>query len=165
MSVKEAVLLGAIKDNTALVPASVVVTNSTSPAYVSGDVINTTKTISSIGVTGNFSAKLESITLKENGGLSPDLSLVFLRAAPSGGTYTDNAALVWGSGDMANVVAVNSIVSADWIVTASKSMTTLSGLAQVIGSNSTDFFMLIIAKSGYAPLTTTNLTIELGFSR
>src|SRR5262245_9823159 len=80
------------------------ITTSASPDYADGDVISGIVTLSGVFQLANRSAILRSVMLKDAAGQAPALSLLFFRATPSGGTYTDNSAIVFGSGDVGNCI-------------------------------------------------------------
>ena len=141
------------------------ITSSASPDYVAGDVIDTTKTLSSVMSASGRQAVLKTVTVKDAAGQAPAMSLLFFRAAPSGGTYTDNAALAWGAGDLGNLIGVVRIASSDYYTLAGKSSVTLSGLDMLMGSASSDLSMLIIADAAYNGASTSDLSMELCFEQ
>lgn len=141
------------------------VTVSTSPAYSEGDCIGGIITLSNINIAGGGAVRLESISLNENGGASPDLKFIFFKSTPSGGTYTDNQTVSWGAGDMANRVGLVKVLAANWDLIGSKAMVSNSDLNQIMTTNGTDAYLIIAAGSAYTPSSTTNLTVKLGFSR
>jgi hypothetical protein len=141
------------------------ITVSNTPAYSIGDSVGVITTLSSVNITGDTVATLNTITIKENGGLVPSLSLMFFRSLPTG-TFTDNAAIAFASTDMALLVGLVRINTSDWYTLAGKSMVCLADIGNIMGSANTDFHMVIAADSTYAPVTaTTQLTIECGFRR
>lgn len=111
------------------------------------------------------SALLRSLVAKDAGGQAPALTFLFFRASPSGGTYTDNEALVWGAGDHAKLVGVVRIAAADWYTLVSKSQAALGGIDAILGSATSDLYMLIIADGAWNAGATTDLTVELGFEQ
>lgn len=152
----------------ALVPGVVIrptITISASPDYSAGDSIGGIVTLSSVMYASGRSAKLTSLTLKENGGQAPALTCIFFRATPSDGTYTDNAAIVWGSGDSANMIGAVEVVAGDWYTVASKSVATLAGLDQIHGAAASDLFLIIVADGAYNAGGASDLTAEISYQR
>jgi hypothetical protein len=144
-------------------PSSVAVT--TSGAYAAGDVVGGIIEITTVNAASGRPVDLASIVVSDKNGNAVDLFLFFFRATPSGGTYTDNSALVWGSGDVANVVASVKILSTDWMVAASQSVVgvELGWLSDVDG---TSVFLLIVCPTGSTPTYTNgNLALNLAFDR
>ena len=141
------------------------VTISASPDYAAADVVGGIITLSSVMSSTGRQAKLTSITLKDAGGQAPAISILLFRATPSGGTYTDNETLVWGSGDLANLVAVVTVLAADWYTRVSKSVVSVGGIDVIVGSATTDLYMLVIADAAWNAAATTDLTVSLAFEQ
>ena len=141
------------------------ITLSASPDYSANDVVGGIITLTSVAARDADEVVLRSVVLKDAGGQAPALTLLFFRATPSGGTYTDNAALVWGSGDLGNLVGSVQVLAADWLTRVGKSMVSIGGIEQVVGAAATDLFLLIVADATWNAAATTDLSIEIGFSR
>lgn len=133
---------------------------SASPDYAANDVIDGIKTLSDVAVSG-AGALLKSVTLKEPGGQTPAMTLLFFKATPAGGTYGDNGALVWGSGDLANLVGVVRILTTDWVTIVAKSFVSVGDINQLLKTAVDDLFLLVIADGTFN--ATADMTIELGF--
>lgn len=155
----------------ALAPGVVIrptITISATPDYSIGDVVGGIITLSGVMEASGRQAELQTVVLKENGGQSPALSLIFFRATPAAGTYTDNAQLIWGAGDAGNIVGVVRVLVTDWLIpgaSTNKAMVDLSRLGKLMGSATSDLYLLIIADSAYNAAATTDLTAEFAFER
>lgn len=136
---------------------------SATPDYAANDVIDRIKTLSNAVDGGPPGAVLTSVTIKEPGGQTPAMTLLFFKATPAGGTYADNTALVWGTNDLANLVGVVRILTTDWITIVSKSMVSVGDIGQFCKSANTDLYMLVIADEAFN--ASADVTIELGLER
>ena len=143
------------------------ITTSASPDYSAGDAVGG-GVITVTGVMPQSSgglAYLRSLTLKDTSGQAPALSFLFFRATPTGGTYTDNSALDFGSTDVGNLVGVVRIAASDWYTVDAHSLVSLGAIDILMVSNSADLYMLIVADATWNASATTNLSLELGFER
>lgn len=140
---------------------------STTPAYVSGNVVGGLLTLPGVMMAPQGVALLRSVTLKDAAGVGPALSLLFFRATPSGGYYRDNAPLVLGASDVANLIAVVRVLSTDWYTPSGSgaSFVCAGGIDQVMKSATADLFVVIVADGAYTALATTNLSVEIGFEQ
>jgi hypothetical protein len=93
-------------------------------------------------------------------------NLYFFKATPSGGTYTDNAGLAWGTGDAANKVGQLKSVAADYIAdgTTQEASACYQNLNMKMPVSATTLFMLIVVQ-GAATITNGTLTINLEFDQ
>lgn len=146
--------------NNRYVGTSVTPTLSTSPAYISGDCIGGSSISFSLTSSAN---ETNCLTLGDKNGATPDLLFLFLKSAPSGGTYTDNSAIVLSDTDVTNITGMANVLSSDWVVVGGKSFVAISGIGQYI-QNAT-IRALIVATGGYAPVTTSQLVIHIGVKR
>lgn len=144
----------------------VIPTMSASPDYAIGEVLGGIQTITSASLSTGKPIKLTSVTAKDKTGLTPAFTLLFFSATPSGGTYTDNAALVLGSGDLANLVGAVKFVAGDWYVPVAGSGVAAKGeIGLVLSLAATSLFMLVIMDSTWNAASTSDLQIELGIER
>lgn len=143
----------------------VVIANGTGTPYEAGDVVGAITTLSDVNITGDTVARWKSLSVSENGGQAPALSFIVFRETPAGGTYNDNATVVWNSGDMAKRVGLARILTSDWYTVAGKSMVTIGGIEQVLGSLNTNYFILCIVDSAYTSSGTSAITAKFGFSK
>ena len=143
------------------------ITVSATPDYAAGDVVGGIITLASVMAATGRQALLRSVALKDATGAGPALSLLFFRATPAGGTYTDNAAIVFGAADDDNLVGVVRVVAADWYTPSGggKSFVSLGGIDVVMGSVTSDLYLLIVADGAYNAAATTDLTAEIGFEQ
>lgn len=141
------------------------ITTSASPDYSANDVVGGIITLSSVMAAAGRSAILKSVTLKDASGQAPALTLLFFRATPAAGTYTDNGALAWGAGDLANLVGVVKVLAADWYTQASKSLLAIGGIDLLMGAAASDLFLLIVADATWNAASTSDLTAEFGFDQ
>lgn len=141
------------------------ITISATPDYAVGDVIGGIITLTSIPSASGGKAKLVSANVVDKAGQSPQFSMYFFKATPSGGTYTDNAAIVWGSGDGANAIGTVSFVSADYNTVGGISFSTMGEINQMHVATATSIFVLIIADATYNAASTSDLIVTFGYER
>jgi len=137
------------------------------PDYSALDVVGGIQTITGASLVTARPIKVKSLVLKDKGGQGPALTFMFFKATPTGGTYTDNGALVLGSGDLANLVGTIQVVAGDWYTPVSGSkVASLSGFDMVIDVDSVDLFALIIHDgAAWNAASTSDLQVELGIER
>lgn len=139
------------------------VTITATPDYSAGDCVGGIVTVSSaVNTKSNRPIRLTNVTLTDNAGQAPALSLLFFRATPAGGTYTDNSALVLDASDIADLVGVVRIAAADWYTVSSKSLVAVNDLNMIMDITTTSLFMLVVADGAYNAGATTDLTVKLG---
>ena len=80
------------------------ITLSASPDYSANDVVGGIITLTSVAARDADEVVLRSVVLKDAGGQAPALTLLFFRATPSGGTYTE---ALTSNGASANAVLVD----------------------------------------------------------
>ena len=139
---------------------------STTPDYQAGDVVGT---IISLAVLSTAVAgakfRLKSVHVADEAGQAPALLLYFFTATPTGGTYTDNAAVVWGALDGNREQGVVSIAAANYVTVAGKSSQSLSGIDQIHVPSDASIFMLVIANGAYNAAADGNLIITVSWER
>ena len=131
--------------------------------YVTSGIITLTGVMSSSG----RQAMLRSATLKDAGGQSPALSLLFFRATPASGTYTDNTGVAFGASDDDNLVGVVRVAAADWYVPSGSGKAFVAKADLLVccegSTTSNDLYMLIVADGAYDAVATNDLTVAIGF--
>lgn len=145
------------------VSISPTLTISASPDYADGDVVSGIVTFPTVNYASGKGVVLDKLTLCEDSGQAPALRIIFFKATPASGTYTDNSALAWGAGDLANIVGGFSVATADWVVTVSKSEVTYKDLNIPMAASATSLFALIIAKGVYNAAATDDLLLTATF--
>ena len=133
---------------------SIAVTTSGS-GYLSGYVVGTIIPLSTVNAASGRRVRLQSVQINDAGGQACPFHIYFFKATPSGGTYTDKTALVWGSGDNANKVGSLNILSSFYLTDASQSTLSYGGLAMDMGVGATTLYALIIAEGSTPSPTAT----------
>ncbi len=133
------------------VPVSKSVAVTTTGAYAAGDVVGGIISLATVNYATGRRVSLRSIQVSDKGNNSLALDIYFFKATPAAGTYTDNAALVWGTGDSANKVGQIRIAAGDWIADGSQASVNLSGMDMCMSVAATTLFALIVCPSGSAP--------------
>lgn len=133
-------------------------------SYVAGDVVGGIISLTTVNLASGRRVSLKSLQVNDKGGVAPALHLYFFKATPSGGTYTDNAQLVWGSGDSANKVGQFNVATADYLTDISQSSANYSGLTMDLPVSATTLFVLIVSQGSYT-ITNGNLTLDLEFNQ
>lgn len=96
-------------------------------AYGNGDVIGSVKTIGGGSGLLNPHVILNGVIVKDTSGQTAQLDIVFFNEAPTG-TYTDNAAAAIAAADVARIIGIVSVVTADWKAIGSQSFAPKSDL-------------------------------------
>lgn len=132
--------------------------------YASGDVIGGIIELTYVNLESGRPVALRSLTLRDKNGNAIAMEIYFFKATPTGGTYTDNGAIAWGSGDAANCVGTLAVAAADWLTSNSMSFVNYSGLGMKMPITGTSLFAIILAK-GAATLTDGNFTLDGQFDQ
>lgn len=141
------------------------VTISASPDYSAGDGAGGIISLTTVNSASGRPVKLVSVTAKDDGNQGPALTLLFFKATPAGGTYTDNAALVIDATDLADLVGVVRILSTDWVTISSKKMVAVGGIDQLMAVSATTLFLLVSVDGAWNAASTSDLTLEFGFEQ
>lgn len=128
--------------------------------YASGDCVGGIISLTTVNSATGRRVVLKSVQVNDKDGNAIAIEIYFFKATPAAGTYTDNAALAWGTGDSANKVGQLSILAADWLTTNSQSSVNIGDLSMKMAVAATTLFMLIVAK-GAATFTNGNLKLQL----
>ena len=153
----------------AVLPTESVISKTVTPTtsganYASGDVVGGIQSITTVNYASGRRVALKSVQINDKNGNAIAMDIYFFKATPSGGTYTDNAALAWGTGDSANKVGQLAVAAADWLTDNSQSSVNYSNMDMKLLISSTTLFMLIIPKAA-ATFTNGNLTMQLEFNQ
>lgn len=147
--------------NLAPYPNSQPITLTTTGAgYISGDVVQGIIALPNVNFQPGRRVVLKSIQVNDKSGVAPSLNIYFFSASPSGGTYTDNAPLVWGTGDSALKVGQVSILQANYLTDISQSAVNISGLTMKLAVAATSLFVLVVSEGSYT-LAASSYTIQL----
>ena len=105
-----------------------------------------------------------SALVTDKGGNAPAITLLLFNALPSGGTYTDRAALVLSSADKAALTASIQFQAANYITPVSGfKVQELSEMFDVIPANaSLTLYGLIVVDTAFTPASTSDVSINLG---
>lgn len=128
-------------------------------SYASGDVVGGILELTNVAFDTGRPVTLRSLTLRDKNGNAVAMEIYFFKATPTGGTYTDNGALAWGTGDAANCVGCIAIAAGDWLTANSQSFVNISGLGMKMPVTGTSLFAIILAKAA-ATFTNGNLTLN-----
>lgn len=139
------------------------ITISASPNYDAADIAGGIISLTTVNNSTGRPVKLTSMTLTDDGNQGPALTFMFFKATPAAGTYTDNEALVWGAGDLANLVGVVRVLAADWITVVSEKILNLGDIGQIMPVAATTLFMLIHVDATWNAGGTADLKITFGF--
>lgn len=138
-------------------------TISASPDYSAGDCVGGILSFTVLNAGLGRPVKVKSLVVKDKNGQSPALSFLFFKSTPTGGTYTDNSALAFGSGDVANLTGVVRIVAGDYYVPVTgTSVAALGGIDQIMAVGAQTLFCLMVADSSLNAASTSDITLELG---
>jgi len=139
---------------------------SASPDYAAGDVVGTIIELAVLAAAvAGAKFRLKSVHVVDEAGQAPALLIYFFTATPTGGTYTDNTAVVWGALDGNREQGVVSVAAANYVTVAGKSSQTLSGIDQIHVPSAASIFMLVIANGAYNAAADGNLIITASWER
>jgi hypothetical protein len=137
-----------------------------SPDYTALDVAGGILTFANVATVSGRKALIDSITITDKAGQLPQVTLMLFKATPSGGTYTDNGALVLGSGDLANFVGHIKVVTGDYYTpVAGVAVATLSGLNLTVPVSATSLFGLLIVDAVWNAASTTDMILTINGRR
>lgn len=143
---------------------SKVVAPTTNGAYAAGDVVGGIISIPAVNSLTGRRVTLKSLQINDKGNNSALLNIYFFKATPAAGTYTNNAALVWGGGDSANKVGQVSVLAADWLSDGSQCSVNFSAMGMDMQVAATTLFMIIVAV-GAPTFAAGDLTMNMEFSQ
>ncbi len=136
----------------------------TGASYIAGDVVQGIISLSNINFASGRRVTLKSIQVNDKTNVAPSLNIYFFKSTPTGGTYTDNAPLVWGTGDYALKVGQVSILNANYLTDISQSSVNISGLTEKMAVAGTTLFMLVVSEGSYT-LAASSYTMQLEFDQ
>lgn len=132
--------------------------------YILGDCIGGIISLTTVNYASGRPVKLKSVCIKDKGGAAPAMHIEFYKSTPTGGTYTDNSAVVRGTTDSANRVGTVNVLAADYLTDITETTATFSGIDHQMSVNATTLFVLLIAQASFTE-TNGNLTVEWGFEQ
>lgn len=123
--------------------------------YDAGDCIGTSM---NLAISGRL--KLQSANLVDISNQGPALRILFFSAAPTGGTYTDNAPLVLSAADKAALIGNIEVAAGDWDTVASTKVLDLSNLNKILATGAN--YVLFVAEGTWNAAAATDLVVTLG---
>ena len=139
-----------------------VVIPASTTAYSIGDVVGGQLTVVNAARFTSWGLLIENINMFCDDALSPNLKVMFFQQSLTGGTYTDNAAMVLSSSDKGAWVANAEIPSGSWETLVSDAWVTVPTNIRIRPNATQDIRILIVAKSIFTLTASTNLRISLG---
>lgn len=147
---------------------SVTPTVSATPDYAQYDAVGGKQTLTSAAIASGGTVTLESLSVLDASGQSPQFDILIFNADPSSATITDNSAFV-PSTDLTKIIARIPVVTADWqLITSGIGVAQVSSdkLGQVItASGSANLFAAVVARGAINLASTTDLTFNYGFKQ
>lgn len=120
--------------------------------YVAGDSIGGILSFTSASYISGRPIRIENVSIIDKSHQTLACTLQFFTSTPSGGTYTDGSALVYGSGDYAKFKGQQRILAANWLsypATPSASFVEVAS-PRVVPIAATTLFALLIADASYS---------------
>lgn len=133
---------------------------SASPDYASGDCIGVPINIGDFDAIEGRVVELMSVVVKDLAAQGPTFTMYFFNGQPSGGTYTDNAAVSMNAADFAKFVGSYTVASASY-TTATYKFFSAPNIRQRLNVDSA-LWVVIVAGGAYNAGTAADLTIILG---
>lgn len=133
----------------------------TASGYTAGNVIGGIMTFASVLAAGSFNGILQSITAKfKAAAVTGSLEVAIFKASPSNGTYTDKSAATWNAADMANLLGVYTLASANSKL-GTMTIYNLDGIGKSLVGASQSLFAVVIVDGTPTPASTADFTLEL----
>lgn len=104
-------------------------------------------------------SSINSITLVDQEGVSPSLSILIFSEEPSGGDYVDSSPFSWGGTDTEKLTNLITVQSLNWKTVDGYSVVSLNELEAQTANGA---FLLILADSSYAVTSTSSLKLRVG---
>lgn len=136
-------------------------------AYVAGDSIGGVLTFANAAVLSGQPIIIDSVSIVDKSQQSIPCTFQWFSATPSGGTYTDGSALVYGSGDYAKFQAQTRFQASDWIsypATPTDGFASKNDLGTGVAIAATSLFALLIADASFS-LTAGDIIINVAGRR
>lgn len=156
--------------NIQIIPAQTPAIDAT-PDYAAGDSLFTTPL--EMKLNGSLGGKgvVQSVTITDKANQKPTLTILFFKAAPSGGTYTKNGQIALSAADRTNLLGKIDIASTDWttLATGVEAVATAYGPLPVRGATSSaggvtqhTVYFLVVVQSAYNAAAADDLTFAFG---
>lgn len=158
-----AVISGGGGGTTPYSPGALAITTS-GAAYIAGDCVGGIISIPTVNLSTGRRVALKGLTINDKGGVAPSLNIYFFPSTPTGGTYTDNAPLVWGSLDNALCCGHIQVLNGDYITDASQSGVTYGSLNIELDVTATTLYMIVVGEGNYM-INNGNLSIRPEFNQ
>lgn len=113
----------------------------------------------------NGTTELENMVLASVQAATPALTFLFFNDKPSGGTYTNNAALVLSAADVAKFVGAVSVAAGDWYSAGSRSFMSKNDVDLTMNTSTYDLWCVPVADAAVTFTTATDLTWHTCFER
>lgn len=159
--------------NIRMLPAQTPAIDAT-PDYAQFDSLFTTPLEWSLNNVAGGQGVIQSVIVTDKTNQKPTLTLLFFKAAPSGGAYTKNGGLVLSVADRANLCGKIEIASTDWTSLSGEAVATAYGPLPVKGYPTVGattpaalaaefkFYMLACVGAGYNAGAVDDLTFAIG---
>jgi hypothetical protein len=138
----------------------------TAASYSAGNVVGGLQTLSAALRTVNGTAILESLIIMDRAAQKAPMNVYIFSEAPAG-TYTDHAALSWGTGDDLLVLAVIPVAATDYQNTDnSKSFAFKSGLGIALkgtGGSNDNLYAVAVTSGTPTYAASTDVQFKFGF--
>lgn len=135
-------------------PGSIAIATS-GAGYVTGNVVGGIISIPTVNFLTGRRVSLTGLTINDKGGVAPALNIYFFPTTPTGGTYTDKVALVWGTADRALCCGQIQVLNGNYLTDISQSGVTFGGLNTKLNVGATTLFAIIVAEGSYNLATST----------
>ena len=140
----------------------IVPTLQTSPDYADGDLMGAVVVLTDF-FAGSKLQTLVSGHVRDLANVGPSFKLMFFKAVPSGGTYTDNSAVVLSAADWTNHIGTLSIASGSFGTVSSTKVQSLLNQQYKLGAGIDSLWVLCVAGGAYNVVGASDLVIDLAF--
>lgn len=133
----------------------------TASAYTAGFGIGGIMTFANILAATSFNGVLQSITAKFKGAaVTGSLEVAIFKSNPSNGAYADHAAPTWSAADMAGLVGIYTLTTANNKL-GGMTIYNLDAIGKALAGASQSLFAVVIVDGTPTPASTSDFTLDL----
>lgn len=131
--------------------------------YAAGDLVGTVSGLLTVFRTGQQTAVLQSITVVDQSGVTPELNIMIGKPSTFNSAVADNAAFSWGAFPQGLQALVN-VVADDYTTIGGVSVAVKSGLGIVLRRDTftSDTLLAVVATSAFTPTVVNGISLQIG---
>ena len=135
-------------------------------AYSAGYTMGGIQTISNAMRVSSGKGTIASLLVTDASNQKSAIDILFFDSTPSGGTYTDRAALVLAAADLPKLVRKVSVAASDYVTYGSYAIADIGAICKAISANGgTSLYALIVCQGTPTYTSTSALSLKVGLYR